>query len=334
MRFIYPSSTIADDGAIAAKMSDSVISGIYCIPEGNATTGYLTEVTTFYGQRIGVKDETSPDQTVNDPGLHISNYGIEDGFTGDRVTAKESFTDGDNTYTFCGWYDKATGAKVGSDHDYGYRVTTGMTLFAGYTKEPPTKNIGALLTRNNEDHYFVAQASDTEITQWVRFNTELNVYDTVDRDPNITHTSIVYVRLRVQGPGSGYTTDNAARLVEKTELVSLIKQEIKNDLEKMNDDDSSTEPTLSPSSAKIRIGDDVVAVDYTFVYPNNNGEESLQLNIKNRGMYTTEFTMNEIATNAPYSAMLVFGGINVKDSESSSWTLCDNYISYIDIANE
>lgn len=336
MRFIYPSDTVTDDGStIASKMSDDVISGIYCIPEGDATTGYLTEVTTFYGQRIGVKDEESTDQTVNDPGLHISQYGIDHGYTGNTVIAKDSFTDGDNnTYTFCGWYDKATGAKVGSDRDYGYRVTTGMTLFAGYTKGDPETQIGASLTRNNEDYFFVAEENDTEITQWLRFNTEMNVYNSVDKNPNITDTAVVYVRLRVQGAGSGYTTEDAAKLLEKTNLVTLIREDITSNLAKMNDDNDETEPTLSPKYTQIRIDGTVVAIDYTFVYPNNNGADSLQLNIKNRGMYTTEFKMSEVATNAPYSAMLVFGGINVTNGETSSWTLCDNYISYIDVAKD
>ena len=328
VKFFYPEESSSDE-TTASLLSNTVLPGnntIYCIPESNATDSYLFAEKTFYGQRLGTAigdGGNDPEDVRDQPGKHIANYGIKVGYTGHEVKAKQTVAGNNCTYVFDGWYDVATGAKIGSDSNYGYRVTTSLKLAAGYKldSEPnaeytvDTTNTGVSLTANDNDYYFDVTEGDPSVTEHIRFNTELNVYNSVDSNPDITDTAVVYIRMRVQGAGSTYTTEYAKSLLDNPAFMQQLKSEIT----------ANFNGSLAGSTTTT-FGGKLVAIEYYYVY----GSDSLTLNNKNRGMFTTSFKMSEVATNAPYSAIVAYGGIKLNDK----WVLSDNFVEYVDVTNE
>lgn len=350
-KFVYPKyvegSTYSADISKFTQLGDN--SGIRVISEDQAGDGdeHLFIETTFYGQRLGLQ---SQDAELNYPGTHLKNYSHAEGdnlvgYTNHDVRAVTEFTVDNVTYTFDGWYEKSTGAKVGSDFDYGYRVTNSATFFAGYKTTAVDTNIGVSLSENEPDYYFeTPQDGANEITQKLRFNTELNVYNSEDRNSNIKKTAAIYVRMRVQGAGTGYTTEDAEKIVNDPAFITAVRTEIQANLNQglssgtivVAPNSTSTYKNGSSYTSTKENGSVKVAVEYTYVYDNNNGTagSSLQLNVKNRAIYTTVFNVDDVIKNAPYSAVLVFGAINVDDgTNSASWILSDNHIDYIDVTN-
>ena len=356
LKFFYPYEG-SDDSTTAGLLSKDVLpnnTDIYCIPEGRATERYLLTETTFYGQRLGVAigdvDESGVPKAVdengiptddrNKPGTHIENYGIKLGYTGKQVIAKQSIAGTVNNnagnYLFDGWYDVDTGAKIASDYDYGYRVTTGLKLAAGYKfvagggTDTRSTDIGVSLTANDYDYYFTTGTSS--VTEHIRYNTELNVYNSKDDNTDITDTAVVYIRMRVQGAGYTYTTDYAKSLIDNDDFMTALRNNIishftGNDLDLVG----------NTFSYPVENGA-VVAIEYYYVYGNGNNSENeskLTLNNKNRGMFTTSFTISEVSTNAPYSAILAFGAIKVNNVETNGgWVLSDNFIEYVDVTKQ
>lgn len=351
LNFYYPKSTTNDDAGTIAKFSNKVLPGnenIYCIPAGETDDNYLTREYTFYGQRLGVmigEDDSTASTEDRDarniPGTHIANYGIKIGYTGTEVIAKQQVSQSGVNYYFDGWYDVKTGVKLSSEYNYGYRVTSGMDIAAGYTKVEsgktydPNSDIGVSLTANDFDFYFDTSSGENQgvnvgdgdgpnspansITEHIRFNTQLNVYNCNDNEA-ITDTAIVYVRLRVQGAGSGYTTADAKNLVNDTDFMQKLRNDI---VAAYNDEEKASIMQYDPVTITTTYNETKVAVEYCYAYDSYG----LTLNNKNRGMYTTNFTIDEVSTNAPFSAILAYGAIK----KDGNWIFSDNFVPYIDV---
>lgn len=345
LSFIYPKDgtekTYSDISTLLTKRFDEN-SDIYYLnveldTEGSAD--YQEKESTFYGQRLGeLMEGGTAEQNV--AGVHAAKYGITNGFTGKSIKAKRVIAPGEgvngDTFYFDGWYDANTGVKVASDYDYSYRVTTGLDLVAGYKKvasggaASAAGTIGVSLTKNDNDYFFTASEGETDeaLTENVRYNIQLNVYNTTDSDETITHTAAVYVRLRVQSLGTAYTTESISKLVDDAEFMNKLRDSILNNLK--NNTTATTPITYNFTGDET---EETVAVEYYFV---RDTTSKLPLTTKNRAMFTTEFAIDDVATNAPYSAILVFGAIQdpTKVNDNNGWVLSDNSINYIDITKE
>lgn len=325
--------TSADDAG--SKMP----SGIYYIPEGSVNqTKDKTEINTFYNQRIGVNQgtvTTNESGVVTDvtddrdkPGTHIGKYGIKAGYVNTKAIAlteiKKPVTVEEETtyvteYIFDGWYDLKTGTKMATDNDYGYRVTTGMKLVAGYVKATNEKSSYSTInaprpsvTANDMDYYFVTNTSDQTTTkERVRFNTQLNVFNSPDSNPNITNIAAIYVQLRVNGSGTEYTTKHAYELLQESEFVTTLKSTVYDIIK--NETDTGT------YKGNIVYKNETVGYDVTYLRDNSS------LNNKNRAQFTLDIDKSKYEKNGSMSAMLVFGGIKV----SGQWYVSDNFVSYV-----
>ena len=290
------------------------------------------------------------------PGRHIARYGIELGYTGTEVKAIKTLENaievsveenGETTtvqknLVFDGWYDMNTGAKITSDINYGYRVTSNLNLIAGYVVEnnnSTDKTARPTVTANDFDMYFVASNDGTSITQRMRFNTQLNVYDCVDNDPSIVDTAAIYIQLRVEGPDGDFTTKEAYELVNNDpQFIPALRNHITSNLNRIGANTNSITLTNGKYTRYFFYdtgsGRVPVAYEIYYAYANGNPDDtytnSLTLTSKNRTQFTMDITASKYNKNSEFSALLVFGALNLKDSnENTSWVLSDNCVQYI-----
>lgn len=317
----------------------------------------------FYNQRIGVEDTNEGGIAAgsNSQSDYLTGYGIHTVYTGDKIAApKRIKRDSDTDLLFDGWYSATISGttvtdltKVSSDVVYGNRITTDLTLVAVY-KESVSNQVGVSVTDNGIDYYVENN------TRMVRLNTELNVYNAKDSDPNIKQVSAIYVRLPSTVTVEGQEQERPFNKTDLTpELVSSIRSELLTKITSNNilDRDFSNENEtvmkivqLSNLVASSKTGK---IISYTL---NVNVENTPCASLTNKNR--TQFVMPmaaEYYEGGANCAIMAFAAIRyddrvyVQDTDSegnpledgegnpvmkvdsgeNKWILSDNYVPYI-----
>lgn len=330
---------------------------------GNYYSNRLTVQNGFYNQRIGMKDTNSGGVAAgsNNPTDYLTGYGIHTVYTGTEIAAPKCIKrDSDTDLLFDGWYSATISGttvtdltKVSSDVVYGNRITTDLTLVAVY-KESVSNQVGVSVTDNGIDYYVENN------TRMVRLNTELNVYNAKDSDPNIKQVSAIYVRLPSTVTVEGQEQERPFNKTDLTpELVSSIRSELLTKITSNNilDRDFSNENEtvmkivqLSNLVASSKTGK---IISYTL---NVNVENTPCASLTNKNR--TQFVMPmaaEYYEGGANCAIMAFAAIRyddrvyVQDTDSegnpledgegnpvmkvdsgeNKWILSDNYVPYI-----
>lgn len=304
----------------------------------------------FYNQRIGVEDTNEGGIAAgsNSQSDYLTGYGIHTVYTGDKIAAPTRIHRNNEQadLLFDGWYsativevDDGEGnktqnvtdlTKVSSDVVYGNRITTDLTLVAVY-KESVSNTVGVSVVDNGIDYYVENN------TRMVRFNTELNVYNAIDSDPNIKQVSAIYVRLPAQVTVSGATRAfTAADLT--SEIVNSIRIELNTQIytnEMLNRDFSNDTVMKIVDVTKLALDKDGKIISYSLTV-NDDTDHSAKLTNKNR----TQFVMPMAAVyyeGGANCAILAYAAINYDQdgdydtagAETDEWILSDNYVPYI-----
>lgn len=311
---------------------------VYTVNNTNAK--YYFENDAFYNQRLGGYDKSSIEDYTNAAGAYLNEYGIgvKDGIGNAyvntdnyAVTAVSEIKDGTGEikYVFDGWYDAATKQKVSSDLVYGYRVTSNLTLYAGYKVNKST-NVGVTVTSNGVDYYI--DGTDNK-TQRVRLNTQVNVYNAYSEkgDENIKNIAAIYVRVN----NYDYTS---------SENYEALRTAISNHLKENGTTLGSKKFANETFEDSIEFDGQIIFYTYKVVFDkwsvadtSTDKANNAQLTNKNRIQFTlpmSEAAFKKNGTILSFAA-IYYNGTNpegkVYDGE---WILSDNYVEFTPPAPE
>lgn len=311
---------------------------VYTVNNTNAK--YYFENDAFYNQRLGGYDKSSIEDDTNAAGAYLNEYGIgvEDGIgnayvntDNDAVTAVSEIKDGTGEikYVFDGWYDAATKQKVSSDLVYGYRVTSNLTLYAGYKVNKST-NVGVTVTSNGVDYYI--DGTDNK-TQRVRLNTQVNVYNAYSEegDENIKNIAAIYVRV------NNYNYTNS-------ENYKALRTAISNHLKENGTTLGSKKVASETFEDSIEFDGQIIFYTYKVVFDkwsvadtSTDKANNAQLTNKNRIQFTlpmSEAAFEKNGTILSFAA-IYYNGTNPESEEySGEWILSDNYVEFTPPAPE
>lgn len=378
----YDASGKAIDGSDTANVASVTIWAfntpkLYTItPVGPAANGTLTNKTTlngkdvyyitadgdnkfaamqqrgFYNQRLGVA--TGDDSVVDASVEYLTKYAGISGFLGTNIKAEQNITgsvfDGEeNTaFVFDGWYAADSEGnilyKITDNVIYGYRITTDLTIVAGYRPAEIDSSIGLSLTNNGIDFLEVNGVKK------VRFNTQFNIYgieddNTVgDNTHFIDKLAMVYIQLpAVYTANNGEVKKFSGETEDEKELIAAVAARVKEDIAAggdMFDKIGLSTAYIDITSLNVEFDNgtamgDPKYVEYTYeVVESDGGAYKTVLTNKNRVQYVLGVNASDYAPGGRYSAVIAFGGMYVDDSESGhKWIASDNYVSYINPDN-
>lgn len=321
---------------------------LYCNPNG----GKYVRQRGYYNQRLGGADSVDPlsDNSV----AYLTGYGSIGGYVGNEIEADETIAcDSSNDYIFDGWYacNATTHApiyKITTDKNYGFRITTDLSIVACYQKvekeNTAQSRVGLTVTNNGVDYYALNGVNK------VRLNTQVNTYGVDNSDHNIKQISAIYVRLPatytdVQGKSQTLTEND-------TEILNAIQNQVKVDVETRK---LFAEPGSYVDVVDVTIGDGnnpagYISFTYDVVWPDTSSTSDYQANLtnKNRANFVINSTVDDYNAGGRNSAIIVFAAMRYDDrvyetstdessgvetttlkSGSDRWIVSDNYASYI-----
>ncbi len=192
----------------------------------------------FYNQRLGVA--TGDDSVVDASVEYLTKYAGISGFLGTNIKAEQNITgstlDGEeNTaFVFDGWYAADSEGnilyKITDNVIYGYRITTNLTIVAGYRPAEIDSSIGLSLTNNGIDFLEVNGVKK------VRFNTQFNIYgieddNTVgDNTHFIDKLAMVYIQLPAVYTADGVVKNFSGETEDEKELIAAVAAKVKADI--------------------------------------------------------------------------------------------------------
>lgn len=333
------------------------------------TTGVTpSTVTAFYNQRLAGEDKNYTGS--NSASAYLGEYGIS-GYFGDdsAVTADKEITLSDSTkVVFDGWYDSTTHTKISSDRKYGYRVTTDLSLVAGY-KTSKTDGTKVSITNNGVEPFI-----DANNQSRVRLTTVVNVYDNLDTDANsenylnpkdkddsIKKVSAIYVQLPVKDSDGNkimWNSDNLAalKLDSTTEGIGkavrdyLVSSDFTSNTEVKNSDTltitidvSSVTFGVETTSTENQVGygevtEKIISYTYDVTFDSDDIDaNTTMLTNKNRVQFTLPmkaelyYGTGDVA--GSNSAIIAYAAIYYdttdNDTADGSWIVSENHAEFI-----
>lgn len=312
-------------------------------------------ITAFYNQRLAGKDENYDGS--NSPSDYLTQYGIT-GYFGDdsAVTADEeiTFADGETKVVFDGWYDANTHTKISSDRTYGYRVTTNLSLVAGYKSSKTSDTTKVSVIKNGVEPFI-----DADNQSRVRLTTVVNVYDNLDNDPssenylnpkdkdeNIKKVSAIYVQLPVKdsnGEQIIWNSDNLAALKLDSPTEDGIGKAVRDYLNSLdltsNEVKNSDTLTVTVTIDNVTINTEkIISYTYGVTFDSDDTDtNTTMLTNKNRVQFTLPmkaelyYGTGDVA--GSNSAIIAYAAIYYdttdSDTNDGNWIVSENHAEFI-----
>lgn len=298
----------------AAQTSDNLL------PNGDGTyygndEPQTAEKNLFYNTRLFVSDREVSD--ASSP--YTLGYGIDKGFTGDKIVTAETIEKDGTPLKFLYWAYDTAGKKVASTNiQYGLRITNNTTLYAIYG-ESELDAPGLTVQEVTPDTFF-----DSNNISKTRINTIFNPYNCKDNDKNIDSASVVYLRV------SNATTEKSLNNLTDDDLQDLRKQ-ISTVVSKASYDKFKSGQVDSDASQQIVKISGSTASGFKFKVVDAPSSSSTQLQTslsnKNRGQFTTTFTTSTLK-NYTYYVFATMGYKNYNGTDGITYITSDNFVKY------
>lgn len=269
----------------------------------------------FYNTRLFTSDREVSDATSP----YTEAYGVEHGYTGEKITTAETIDYSGTTLKFLYWAYDTAGKKVASTNiQYGLRITNNTTLYAIYGETKITAP-GLTVQEVTPDTFF-----DSNNISKTRINTIFNPYNCKDNDKNIDSASVVYLRV------SNATTEKSLNKLTGDDLqklrtqISTVVSKASYEKFKSGTVDVGASQQIVKISGSTASGFKLKIVDA----PSSSSTElQTSLSNKNRGQFTTTFTTSTLK-NYTYYVFATMGYKNYNGNDKSVVTGSDG-IAYI-----
>ncbi len=315
----------------AAKNADNQApTTVYFAKPENSAPAFATY---YFNQRLGEKDGSKDDDLRNANTHHLEMYGQSYKKSAAELPQTEGTVENGTIalptvegYTFDGWYmeyNNGKYAKICSDERFGDRVTTGVTLYAGYTKDngSATDNpTGISLTKNCVEHY----VNDKGVER-TRYVTMLNAYgydtngENYDNGFDNQKMAMIYVFFDPSVERSALEgIDIAAILRSDADFTAKVSNAINSNNSGKNTNVVITIDGVTSSNTYL----------YTYQIVDNDSDASgvspVTFTNKNRAQFTMDLKKTSAETGA-YSKALVLAAVN---HSGDSLKFSDNCLVY------
>ena len=317
----------------AAKTADNQTSTtVYFAKPENTVPEFATY---YFNQRLGEKVGSNDNDLRNKTPHHLEMYGQSYKKSAVELPKTEGVVENGTIalptvegYTFDGWYMEYSNgkyAKICSDERFGDRVTTGVTLYAGYTKN--TEDVsdkpnvtGITLTKNGVEQY----VSDTGVER-IRYITMLNAYgygsngESYDTGFDNKKMAMIYVF---------FDSSVEKSILDGIDIAAILKSD-ENFTEKVN---AAITSNNRGKNTTVVISIDGVTSTNTYLYTyqivdndaDTEGAAPITFTNKNRAQFTLDLKKIS-AESGDYSKAIVLAAINY---EGDSLKFSDNCLVY------